>query len=100
MSRRSLILEPEAEADMLDAHLWCEKQRVGLGEEFIVCVEAAFDCIAVTPEQFAKSYREVRQALVKRFPYVVCFLIESTEIVVIAVFHAHRDSVGWRSRIN
>jgi plasmid stabilization system protein ParE len=73
MSRRPLILEPEAEADLLDAYLWYEKQRAGLGEEFIACVEAAFDRVTATPEQFAKSYREVRQAPVKRFPYVVCF---------------------------
>jgi plasmid stabilization system protein ParE len=99
MSRRSLIVEPEAEADLLDAYLWYEKQRVGLGEEFFAYAEAAFDRITATPEQFAKTYKDVRQALVKRFPYVVCFLVEKDEIVVIAVFHGHRDSTGWRSRI-
>jgi len=28
-----LIIEPEAEADILEAHDWYEKQREGLGED-------------------------------------------------------------------
>jgi hypothetical protein len=41
----------------------------------------------------------VRQALVRRFPYVVCFLIEAERISVIAVIHGRRNPRVWQSRI-
>lgn len=48
-----------------------QKQRPGLGREFIECLEVVFDRIRATPELHGIVYRQVRQALVKRFPYVV-----------------------------
>ena len=46
----------------------------------------------------AVTYRTVRQTLVRRFPYVVCYTFEAEEVCVIAVFHGHRDPSDWRSR--
>ncbi len=93
-----LVLQPEAEADLVEAYLWHEKQRVGLGTELIACVEAVFDRIRQNPELHAAVYRNVRQTLVKRFPYVVCYVIEDDQVDVVAVFHGHRDSAVWKSR--
>ncbi|MCO6454381.1 MAG: hypothetical protein J5I93_03615 [Pirellulaceae bacterium] len=41
----------------------------------------------------------VRQTLVKRFPYVVCYVFEEDRVDVIAVFHGHRDPTVWTSRV-
>jgi plasmid stabilization system protein ParE len=94
-----LSLEPEAEADLLEAFEWYERQRIGLGAEFMECVDDALERLSRQPELYALGYRDVRQTMVKRFPYVVCFLVESEAISVIAVFHGHRDPAGWRDRI-
>ena len=37
----SLALVPEAKADVADAYLWYEEQGLGLGMDFLRCVEAA-----------------------------------------------------------
>jgi plasmid stabilization system protein ParE len=95
-----LVIEPEAEADLDEAYRWYEKRRPGLGVEFIECVEAVFERLRVTPELHAIVYRSVRQTLVKRFPYVVCYVFEDDVVDVIAVFHGHRDPLVWRSRVN
>lgn len=34
-----LVIRPEAERDVQEAYLWYEKQREGLGEDFLLCVE-------------------------------------------------------------
>jgi len=93
-----LIINPEAEDDLGDAYRWYEQQRPGLGGEFFECVEEVFSRIRRTPEIHAVTYKTVRQALVRRFPYVVCYVFEAERVYVIAVFHAHRDSSGWQSR--
>ena len=94
-----LILQPEAEADLDEAYLWYEKQRRGLGRELIECVEAVFERICETPQLHAVVYRNVRQTLVQRFPYVVCYVFEGDRVDVVAVFHGHRDPTAWKSRV-
>jgi hypothetical protein len=38
-----LLVTPDAEADLTDAKAWYEKRREGLGNEFVLCVEAGLD---------------------------------------------------------
>lgn len=46
---KPLILIPEAKADVADGYLWYEEQCLGLGIEFLRCVEAALLSIERTP---------------------------------------------------
>ena len=43
------LLVAEAKADVMDAYLWYEDQSLGLGMEFVRCVEAALLLIQRTP---------------------------------------------------
>lgn len=45
MSRR-VIARDEAEADIVEAALWYERQRAGLGSEFVRAVDGCFELIA------------------------------------------------------
>ena len=93
-----LVIEPEAEDDLANAYHWYEDQCPGLGREFLECVKEVFDRIRRTPEVHALTYRNVRQTLVRRFPYVVCYTFEADTVYVIAVFHGHRDPSDWKPR--
>ena len=42
--------EPEASAELEDAALWYERQRPGLGLEFVQAVDAALERIAQWPQ--------------------------------------------------
>ena len=95
-----LVIQPEAEADLDEAYRCYENQRSSLGGEFIECVEAVFERIRETPELHAVVFRNVRQTLVKRFPYVVCYVFEENQVDLVAVFHGHRDPTAWRVRID
>jgi hypothetical protein len=35
-----LVFAAEAEQDISHAYAWCEEQRIGLGEDFLSCVDA------------------------------------------------------------
>lgn len=99
MTPYALSLEPEAEADLLEAYGWYERQRSGLGVEFMECVEVALQLISRQPLHYAAGYRGVRQKLIRRFPYIVAFLVEEETVAVIAVFHGSRDPGLWRTRL-
>jgi plasmid stabilization system protein ParE len=94
-----LIIAPEAERELERAVHWYNEQRPGLGRELLACVETAFDRIRRSPELHAVVYRGVRLTLVRRFPYVVCYLFNGETVTVVAVFHGHRDPKVWRERI-
>ena len=68
-----IVIEPEAEDDLASACDWHEEQRPGLGIDFVNRIEDVFRRIRNTPEMHAVAHNNVRQTLVKRFPYVVCY---------------------------
>lgn len=97
MSRR-LVIRPEAEAEMAEAFGWYEDCNPGLGDEFLLCLDAAFGAILRSPRQYPFIHRTTRRALIRRFPYEVFFVEEDERIAVISVFHAKRDPKCWRDR--
>jgi len=98
MSRR-LIVRPEAEAEMTDAFDWYEDRVPGLGSEFLLCVDAAFNAILRSPQQYPRAHKIVRRALTRKFPYEVLFVEDDERVVVLSVFHAKRNPKRWQDRI-
>ena len=92
------IITPEAEADLAEAKAWYDKQRQGLAEGLILCVEEAFDRICRIPLASAEVYPGVRRVIVRRFPYRVFYRVDPDQIAVIAVYHSSRDPRGWQAR--
>lgn len=93
---RQLILRPEAESDVERVYGWCEERRRGLGREFVEELEKLFARLQESPRLYPRSHRELRRALLNRFPYAVFYTLRSDEIVVSAVFHQSQDSWRWR----
>jgi plasmid stabilization system protein ParE len=94
----TVVVNPEAEADLADAKAWYDGQRPGLGDVFLGRVEDLLGLIARMPELHAKSFDELRAALVTRFPYEIVYRIDDDQITVVAVYHTRRDPRGWQGR--
>lgn len=95
---RKLIVNPEAEADLVSAKRWYDEKRAGLGTEFVTNVEEPFEKIRLNPELFGKVYREVRAVRIRRFPYLVVYRADGSQVTVIAVYHTRRDPRSWQGR--
>jgi plasmid stabilization system protein ParE len=93
-----LVINPKAEADLAEAKTWYEGERAGLGEEFLECVDEAFEQIHAMPNVCRKVYLDLRRKLVRRFPYAVFYRIDEDQITVVAVYHCKRDPRGWQKR--
>ena len=50
------------------------------------------------PRRFPTVFKNVRRALVRRFPYSLFFVVEDAALIVIACFHASRDPSHWQKR--
>jgi plasmid stabilization system protein ParE len=70
-----LLLRGRAKADIRRAAKWYERQREGLGRDFVAEVDAAIALIETNPEQYEIVHREIRHAILRRFPYGVFYRI-------------------------
>jgi len=57
----------------MEAALWYERRRFGLGAEFVSSIDACFSLIAEQPAMFPIVYRQARMAIPRRFPYLVIY---------------------------
>jgi toxin ParE1/3/4 len=95
---KSLYVRPEAKADIREAMQWYNARREGLGADFRLCVEHAIDNIIRFPEGSPLVHRNLRRALIHRFPYGIFFIVEEARIVVTGVIHAKRSPRVWKRR--
>ena len=70
-----LVIRPEVDADLREAELWYEKQRPGLGADFLRAVHKA---MAILPENpFRHPVRDrryqVRWSYPRPFPYRIVY---------------------------
>ena len=68
---RQFILRARAEHDIQSAFEWYETQCTGLGGEFLVALRKRLEAVRVHPESNPVLYRDIRRAVVPRFPYLI-----------------------------
>jgi len=95
-----IIIAPEAEQDLAEAYAWYEDRRVGLGEEFLTCIDACIEAIRRTPEMHAVVHENCRRALARRFPYAVFYEYTEGVATVYCIFHTSRDPAKWSRRLS
>ena len=96
--KRKLIVRLAAADDIDEAHQYYERKQIGLGDDFVICVEAALERIVARPHAFAVFYRDMRHAVIRRFPYGVFFRVIGDTIHVVGVFHGRRSPREIRRR--
>lgn len=93
-----LSVSPDAEKDISEAAKWYEEQKSGLGQEFMLSLDAIMQSIIRNPLQFPVIYKEFRRALLYRFPFAVFYIIEGKTIIILAVLHQFRNPKVWKKR--
>lgn len=99
MSYKIKLLQ-EARLDIKESIEWYNDQKAGLGKQFYESVKLRLQYIQRNPLHYQVSYRDIRNALVDKFPHQVHYRVEESSqlIVVFAVTHSSRDPRIWKSR--
>jgi len=77
--------------DVEIAFAWYERQRSGLGSEFLDCIETAIKLLIEYPAMYSTRYLSFRSCTIRRFPFSVFYTIEVNEIVIHSVFDNRQD---------
>ena len=94
-----LIIRPEAEEDLAEAFIWYEERRKGLGYDFLLQINIALRFLERNPLAFPEKYKGVRRCLIKRFPYMIFYLVEGQMVNILGVIYAGRDPKWVKKRI-
>ncbi|NBV20612.1 MAG: type II toxin-antitoxin system RelE/ParE family toxin [Proteobacteria bacterium] len=87
-----------ARLELLDAIRYYNRQRPGLGEEFIGEVNQLCAAVLANPLRWAPDKQGRRRALMKRFPYKLIFRVRVEDIYLIAAAHNKRAPGYWEPR--
>lgn len=96
---RPVIFIQPARTELVEAQDWYERESPGLGRRFRAAVDDTVERIRDNPLQFPIVHRNLRRALLHRFPYALMFVLQADETVtVIACFHGSRAPMVWHKR--
>jgi plasmid stabilization system protein ParE len=95
-----VVFTQAAREELIEAQDWYEGEVTGLGSRFRHALDALAQRMSQNPRQFPVVCKNVRRALLRRFPYSLFFVIEEDGgVLVIACFHASRDPAHWQKRV-
>jgi toxin ParE1/3/4 len=94
---RPTIVRPDAEADIRDTHEYLEQVRVGLGGYFLKQLREVLERIESNPEAHGIVWKDVRAVRVRRFQYIVYFVIFPHTVEILAILHGARHESAWQS---
>jgi plasmid stabilization system protein ParE len=95
-----IVLHPEADREFTEAAVYYERQRVGLGTDFIAAVDETVSELAQFPHRWRVIEDEVRRALLRRFPYAIYYWekIVGEELEILSISHSKRHPLHWKPR--
>jgi plasmid stabilization system protein ParE len=94
-----VVFTQAARADTLHAIGWYDDRLPGLGQNFAAELDGLVNRVGGNPLQFPEVRRDVRRAILPRFPYGVFFRVLPDVIQVIACLHTSRSPRRWRRRV-
>ena len=95
-----LIIKPYAETDAIEAAKCYNDKREGLGNEFLLVLDAKMNSLKRNPYHFQNVHKNIKRALTERFPYEIFFTIEDNVVYVLAILHTGRNPKIWTKRKN
>ena len=94
----TVIFTQAARTELIEAQDWYEGEAAGFGRHFREAIDSLAERMSTNPQQFPIVFKNVRRALLRRFPYALFFAVAGDALFVIACFHASRDPLQWQKR--
>ena len=88
-----------AELDIAEAQVWYETQQTGLGAELSSEITGVIDRLAETPLIYQIVHRDIRRAIVHRFPYLIWYRVAAETVILLACTYTGRDPERVKTRL-
>ena len=95
----NVILIPPADKELEEAIDYYNDQLPGLGGQFYNAFLSAIDYISIAPEAWRKVGDNTRRISLKRFPYLVLYVLDGNNILITCIAHQHRNPTYYSNKI-
>lgn len=95
--KKASFLEIAAQ-EYLDAQAYYKQQNIVISKAFVKEFKLALKRITRNPLAWSIRESNIHTYTILRFPYKIFYIIEKTEIIIIAVAHHHRKPDYWINR--
>ena len=98
----TIQFSPEATNDLTDILGWYKEQQTpDLQKKFITAMSNALKMLSQSPKSYALRFKNVRCAIIKKYPYNVYYWVDDTSqaINIFAVLHQSRSPKVWKKRL-
>jgi hypothetical protein len=99
MKQYRIVITEITEIDIVTGKNWYNSQQNTLGDEFISELENKIKVIKSNPYLFPSIKKDIRKALIKRFPFGIYYFVEGDVINIFAVIHFSRNPKIWKQRL-
>ena len=100
MTRPPLEFHPGAEEEYLTSLDWYRGRSLKTAASFEKEFQRAITIIEKAPERWPGYFLQCRRYILHQFPFSVVYRIYPSQILVVAVAHAHRRPEYWKGRID
>lgn len=82
-----------ATVEFEDSYLWYFNQSEKVANRFESAVNAAIKSVCKNPYFYATSYNDLREKVLKKFPFSIVYLIDELNetILIVSIFHHKRE---------
>jgi toxin ParE1/3/4 len=95
-----LLISREAQADIAQAVGGLRDISPSLATRFGDALEGIYASIVEYPEMYPVVHKNLRRALIRRFPYSVFYIVEKPIILIVGVVHQSRDESPGNVALN
>lgn len=82
-----------AKSDIIHAMNWYNKEKINLGHEFLEEVNQNFQIIQKNPQAFPVKYIPYHEVPLKRFPYIITYVIQKQNIIIKSIMSGKQHPV-------
>ncbi len=89
--KRNLKFTFRANIDTIVAYEFYESRRKNLGELFLDELDNCYQSIVLNYTTYKVVHTIYRQAVVKKFPFVVLYSVDEKDIIITAIFNTTKN---------
>jgi plasmid stabilization system protein ParE len=92
MGKFQIVILDKAFQEIENARDFYENNQINLGTSFTKEVFSILEILESNPLLFPVKFNNIREAVVKKFPFVIVFeVLTNNEIIVLSIFHFRRN---------
>lgn len=95
---KSVFFHQAAKEELHKARDYYDELNFGLGKSLIIEIEKTINIIKRNPLAFPITKKNIRKAVIMKFPYSILYAVEKDSVYLLAIMHQKRKPLYWKNR--